>query len=47
MGGQLLALIGYGMLGLFPGRLLVVWGIVGLAELVVAGLVGGWIYREV
>ncbi len=45
-GGPLLALVGYAMMGLFPGRLLVVWAVVGLAELVAAGLVGGWIYRE-
>lgn len=45
-GGQVPTLVGYGMLGLFPSRLLAVWAVVGLAELVVAGLVGGWIYRE-
>jgi len=46
-GGPLLALVGYGMLGLFPSHLLLVWAVLALAELIVAALVGGWIYREV
>ena len=45
-GGYLLSLIGYCMMGLFPGNLLVLWGVVGLVEMVVAALAGGWIYRE-
>lgn len=47
IGGYLLALVGYQMLGLFPGRMLVLWGGVGLTEMVLASLLGGWIYREV
>lgn len=46
VGGYLLSLLGYQMLGLFPGRMLVLWGAVGLVEMVLAALVGGWIYRE-
>lgn len=45
-GGYLLSLMGYNMLGLFPSSLLVTWGLVGLLEMIVAALVGGWIYRE-
>jgi hypothetical protein len=45
-GGYLASLLGYQMLGLFPVRMLVLWGTVGLGEMIVAALVGGWIYRE-
>ncbi len=45
-GGYLLSLIGYHMLGLFPGGLLLTWGCIGLIEMVVATMVGGAIYRE-
>jgi hypothetical protein len=45
-GGYLLALIGYQILGLFPPALLLTWGATGLIEMILAGLVGGWIYRE-
>jgi hypothetical protein len=45
-GSWLVALIGYQMLHLFPPALLVTWGATGLVEWVIAGLVGGWIYRE-
>ena len=46
IGGYLLSLLGYQMLGLYPDRMLVLWGAVGLAEMIVAALVGGWLYRE-
>lgn len=46
IGGYLVSLIGYHMLGLYPGGLLVIWGIVGLVEMIIAALVGGWVYRE-
>jgi hypothetical protein len=46
VGGYLLSLLGYRMLGLFPGGLLATWAVVGLVEMIVAGLIGGWIYRE-
>ncbi|HSR42299.1 MAG TPA: hypothetical protein VLL48_09010 [Longimicrobiales bacterium] len=45
-GGYLPSLIGYHMLGLFPSSLLLVWACAGLLELILASLLGGWIYRE-
>ncbi len=44
--GLLINLIGYGMIGLYPMGMLTIWGVQGLVEMVVASLVGGWIYRE-
>lgn len=46
VGGYLLSLIGYHMLGLFSTGLLLKWGAIGLAEMLVAGQVGAWLYRE-
>jgi len=46
IGGYLLSLLGYQMLGLFPTSMLALWGVVGLGEMIVAALVGAWIYRE-
>ncbi|MEE8137908.1 MAG: hypothetical protein V3T81_03410 [Thermoanaerobaculia bacterium] len=46
VGGYLLSLVGYHMLGLFPDTMLVTWGIIGLVEWILATLAGGWIYRE-
>lgn len=46
LGGYVPALVGYEMIGLYPRRLLYVWGLVGLAEMIVANVVGAWIYRE-
>lgn len=46
LGGYVLSLFGYQMLGLFPSGMLVLWGTVGLVELLLAALLGGWIYRE-
>ncbi|HUF88688.1 MAG TPA: hypothetical protein VMR66_01765 [Gemmatimonadota bacterium] len=46
VGGYLTSLLGYRMLGLFPDSLLLMWGVVGLVEMIVAALVGGWIYKE-
>ena len=45
-GGYLLTLLGYHMIGLYPTGMLLLWGCQGLVELIVAALVGGWIYRE-
>lgn len=45
-GGYLLSLIGYGMMGLYPGALLTIWAVIGLVEMILGGLVGGWFYRE-
>ncbi len=44
--GHFLSILGYGQLGILPGRLLVIWGIYGLVELILATLLGAWIYRE-
>jgi len=46
VGGYLLSLIGYGMIGLYPKTMLTLWGLTGLIEMIVAAHVGGWIYRE-
>jgi hypothetical protein len=45
-GGYLLSLIGYGMIGMYPGSMLTIWGVVGLAEMILAAIAGGWVYRE-
>jgi hypothetical protein len=45
-GGTLIALIGHGMVGLYPGGMLAIWAVVGLVETVLAAMIGGWIYRE-
>lgn len=46
IGSYVTSLIGYHILGLFPGGLLTMWAVIGLVEIVLAGLLGGWIYRE-
>ena len=46
IGGYVLSLLGYQLMGLFPPRLLVLWGGIGLVEMMLAGLVGGRLYRE-
>ncbi|MBT8397295.1 MAG: hypothetical protein HKO65_06610 [Gemmatimonadetes bacterium] len=46
IGGYLLQLIGYHMAGFYPGSLLVMWGWQGLVSMVLATVVGGWIYKE-
>ena len=44
--GNFLALIGYQMIGIYPTSMLVMWGGIGLVEINLAALVGGWIYQE-
>lgn len=46
LGAYVLSLLGYRMLGLFPGDMLLLWATVGLVEIVLAAMLGGWIYRE-
>lgn len=46
LGGSFLSLVGYQMVGMYPNGMLVMWGIVGIVEMIIAALVGGWIYRE-
>jgi hypothetical protein len=45
-GGYLITLLGYHTMGLFPATMLALWAIVGFVEMILAALVGGWIYRE-
>jgi len=44
--GYALSTLGQMPLGLFPKRLLVLGGIVGLVEIVVGSLAGAWLYKE-
>ena len=46
VGSYLLTFLGYRMMGLFPGAMLVLWGIISLVEIVLATLLAGAIYRE-
>lgn len=46
LGGYLISLIGLYMVGMYEVGLLTMWGVVGLVEMNIAALVGGWIYRE-
>lgn len=45
-GSYLVSLIGFHMIGLYPPSMLAIWALVGLVEMIVAAMVGGWIYRE-
>ena len=45
-GGNLLSIAASHFLGIFPNRVLVIWGVLGLAELIVATLAGAWMYSE-
>ena len=46
LGGYVPSLIGYDMIKLFPRTMLYQWGLVGLLEMIIAAVVGAWIYRE-
>jgi hypothetical protein len=46
VGGYVISILGYRMLDIFPGAMLVQWAVVGLVELILASLAGGWLYRE-
>ena len=46
VGGYFLSLLGYQMIALYPGTILVQWGLTGLVELVLGTILGAWIYRE-
>ena len=46
VGGMVVSLIGYHMIGLYPDSMLFKWGLIGLVELILASLAGGWIYSE-
>ena len=46
LGGAFLAVVSYGMLGLFPTAMLAIWAVITLVGLMLATLLGAWIYRE-
>jgi hypothetical protein len=46
LSGYLLSLIGYYMIHIYPTGMLAQWGVAGLVEMIIAALVGGWVYRE-
>lgn len=46
IGSYLISLLSYELLGLVPTRLLVIWGVIGLTEMILATLVGAWLYNE-
>lgn len=46
LGSYVVSLIGYHVINLFPPRMLLHWGLIGLFEMVLASIVGAWIYRE-
>lgn len=46
VGGYVVWLMGYQLLGLLPAGTLALWGLLGLVEMVVAALAGAWMYRE-
>ena len=46
VGAYLFSLTGYAMIGLYPAAMLVTWGFIGLAEMIIAALIGAWVYRE-
>jgi hypothetical protein len=39
-------LLGYQLIGLYPGSLILKWAVVGFLETVVISIVGAWIYRD-
>ena len=45
-GGYLLSLTAYQMFGLFPVKILVLWAVVGLVEMILAANLGAWLYKE-
>lgn len=44
--GYLLPIIGWSTIGLYSTWMLTYWSIIGLVEMVVATLLGAWIYKE-
>jgi hypothetical protein len=46
LGSIFLAVVSYGMLGLFPTTMLAQWAIITLIALMLSTLIGAWIYRE-
>jgi hypothetical protein len=46
LGGVLPMLSGYELIELFPSRMIALWSVIGLVELTLGALAGGWVYRE-
>ena len=46
LGGVLPMLSGYELIELFPSRMIALWSAIGLVELTLGALAGGWVYRE-
>lgn len=46
LGGYVPSVLGYKIMGLFTDWLLVFWALTGLVEVIVATMVGGWLYTE-
>lgn len=44
--GSMLSIIGYRMMGLFSDGLLIKWAVIGLVEIVLATILGAWLYKE-
>jgi hypothetical protein len=46
LGGVVPMLGGYELIELFPSRMIALWSVIGLLELTLGALAGGWVYRE-
>jgi hypothetical protein len=46
LGGVVPMLSGYELVELFPSRMIALWSVIGLLELTLGALAGGWVYRE-
>jgi hypothetical protein len=46
LGGYVPSVLGFKMMGMFTDWLLVFWALTGLIEVIVATMVGGWLYME-
>ena len=44
--GYLLPIIGWSTIGLYSAWMLTYWSVIGLGEMIVATLLGAWIYKE-
>ena len=44
--GYLLPMVGWSSIGLYPASMLTTWTLLGLVEMVIATLLGAWIYKE-
>ena len=46
LGGLFLAVVSYGMMGMFPTWMLIQWAAITLVGILTSTVVGAWIYRE-